>query len=193
MIVYDCEIVRCIPPDEGQIDPRFKYCAGWHDLENMHLSVICAYDLNTKLHHVYLEDNRASFQGLVDMAKEDGIIGFNSRQFDDQLCAVNGIDVFTTHDLLRQIRHCSGQPRDYEKGLTRRGYSLKEVCQANLGITKAGEGQEAPRLWQLGQRGRVIDYCLRDVSLVAQLWEKEFLIDPTNGEELYLHGEPWDD
>lgn len=183
VLVYDCEIARCIPSYDRVAD--LEYCQGWNDFEGMGISVICAYSFWDDRYHVYLQDNLTDFQILVDQAQE--VVGFNSHSFDDRLCAANGLQVKTTYDLLIHIRVAAGMPPNYVKGITRSGYSLEQMAQANLGYGKSGSGAIAPQLWQRGNRGAVIDYCLGDVNLTSKLYQKRArLIDPTNNKLLTL-------
>ena len=41
-IIYDCEIIRCIPPRDGIRNDDLAYCNGWHDYEGMGISVVGA-------------------------------------------------------------------------------------------------------------------------------------------------------
>jgi hypothetical protein len=184
-IIYDCEIIKCIPP---VVKPNLEYCGGCRDHANMGISVIGVYDYLSRNYRVFLEDNFGEF---VDLAgSRDVIIGFNSLAFDDKLCAAHGIKVTTTYDLLCEVRVASKQPPRYRPG-TRPGYSLERLAQANLGTGKSGSGALAPELWQRGQRGAVISYCLGDVQITRKLFELgvgDGLKDPTNGELLRLRG-----
>jgi hypothetical protein len=174
-IIYDCEIIRCIPP---AVKPDLEYCRGWSDHANMGISVIAVYDYLSKNYRVFLEDNFGEFADLA--GSRDEVIGFNSLAFDDKLCAAHGIEVKTTYDLLCEVRAASGQPREYVYGRTRRGYSLEALARANLGTGKSGSGALAPELWQRGQRGAVISYCLGDVALTKRLFDRRAeLVDPT--------------
>jgi DEAD/DEAH box helicase domain-containing protein len=182
-LIYDCEIIRCIPSRE--IEPELEYCKGWDDFDGMGLSVIGVWDLKEDIPRVFLGDNSEEFQTLV--KDREHIIGFNSLAFDDNLCAANGIAVTTTYDLLCEVRAASGQPRHYTPDLTRGGYSLDALARTNLEISKSGSGSLAPKLWQQGEYGAVIDYCLRDVMLTKRLFEKrDRLTDPVDGSPLCL-------
>ena len=194
-IVYDCEIIKCIPPRDGIRNDDLAYCNGWHDYENMGISVIGAYDYVTGQLRAYINSEMwpdikecGVFQDFEHLARErDLVVGFNSLSFDDKLCKANGIEVETQYDLLREIRIASGQPASYIKGKTRAGYNLDAVAEANLGAKKTGHGALAPELWQQGKYYEVIRYCLNDVQLTKQLLDKRArLIDPTDGVELCL-------
>lgn len=176
-LIYDCETINCIPI--GEYNPDFQYCKSRDDFKGMGLSVIGAYTSWTGRYHVFLNDNLNDFQFLVDQAYR--IVGFNSFAFDDKLCWANDIQIKTDYDLLCEVRVAAGMPPHYVKGVTRKGYSLNDLAQANLNIQKTGSGAIAPQLWQKGEKGKVIDYCLNDVMLVKELYERRRqLIDPIN-------------
>lgn len=184
-LIYDCEIIKAIPAWYEELEPGVEYCDGWEDFDNMGISVIGVYDLLTNKTRVFCKDNFDHFQTLVSLRKL--IIGFNSSSFDDALCASSGLKITTDYDLLTEVRIASGQPPNYVKGRTRAGYSLEALARTNLGYGKSGNGAVAPRLWQAGNIGEVIDYCLLDVQITYELFQKRFsLKDPTDGSELKL-------
>jgi hypothetical protein len=199
-LIFDCEIIHCIPSAEGKRESHLSYCQGWQDYEGMGIAVIgtwrnygikyfCGHD-EAFVAPAHLELGKklkplSEFQAIVDQAQV--IVGFNSVAFDDQLCQAHGIRIKTDFDLLTQVRVASGQPRDYVSGLTRKGYSLQNLAIANLKQQKTGRGELAPVLWQEGRKQEVIDYCLNDVRLLKQLYFKFLrgqLYDPTNGRKL---------
>jgi hypothetical protein len=179
MIVYDTEIVKCIPERGAVAEPTLQYCAGWDDHAHMGISVVCAYDLRDRTPHVYCADNLAAFAELI---RGRTVIGFNNRSFDDRLLAANGIVVERSWDLCRAMRAAVGEPEEYVKGVTRAGRRLEDICRVNLGIGKSLSGERAPVEWQRGRIGVVIDYCLRDVMLLVRLLQRlPVLIDPATG------------
>lgn len=192
ILFYDCEIANCIPDRFGMEDEQYKYCKGWSDYEGMGIACIGFYtnshDLLGESSYDYCLGNELDrFQYIADEADE--IIGFNSIHFDDQLLKANGVKVTTTYDLLCETRVAAGMPPRYMKGVTRGGYSLEQLAKANLGRGKSGSGELAPKLWQDGKTKEVIQYCLDDVKLLFELWEKRScLVDPTTGEILFLRG-----
>lgn len=194
-IVYDCEIIKCIPSSKEKTDPDLMYCNGWDDHENMGISVIGAYDYMTGQLKAFVDADMQvgmpqvsyfeHFQLLVN--KRETVIGFNSVAFDDKLCEAHGIKIKTTYDLLREVRIASGQPPHYVPGETRGGYSLNALAKVNLASQKTGSGELAPKLWQQGKYYEVIRYCLNDVWLTKCLFDKRgFLVDPTDGSHLAL-------
>ncbi len=201
-LIYDCEIINCIPPKDGNFDPDLKYCQGWRDFENMGISVIgCWTSWQDKI-WIFRGNNLSSFQKLVNEAEL--IVGFNSIAFDDNLCKANGISIKTHYDLLQEVWWAAGMPRQYTYKKTRPGYSLNELAKTNLGKEKSGEGSLAPVDWQQGKYWKVIRYCTDNILITKAIWQKRSrLKDPTfsdrvqNGkyyiEEKFLKlREPWE-
>lgn len=185
-LFYDTEIAKLIPDKYGDKDPRYRYCGGWGDFENMGIACIGVYTAKTG-YKVFLENQLDQFQTLVDSCDE--IVGFNSLSFDDRLMAANGINVTTTYDLLSETWVAAGMPAQYTYGVTRAGYKLENLAKTNLGRGKSGSGELAPKLWQDGRREEVIKYRLNDVRLLIELYgRRSHIIDPTNGKVLFLRG-----
>lgn len=184
-LIYDCEIIKCIPDRNGSKKPGFEYCAGWNDHANMGISLIGAWLSWENQIRLYPQSAFAAFQQAVDQA--DLIVGFNSISFDDKLCAANGITIATDYDLLSEVWAAAGMPRRYTYGKTRPGYKLENLAQANLGRGKSGSGELAPELWQRGEQWAVARYLTDDVLITKQIFERRsHLIDPTNDEVLCL-------
>jgi hypothetical protein len=187
ILIYDCEIIKCIP--DKIKDPRFNYCQGWTDFKNMGISVIGTWrnfrtKNNEEKYKAYV--NSRSKIGCMDIswanffftlvAECDLLIGFNSVSFDDNLINNNissaQTPIKTNFDLLREVRIASGEPPEYTKGVTKGGLSFNELAQLNLEIAKSGDGQLAPKLWQLGHQDKVVNYCLNDVAITKELYFK---------------------
>ena len=100
-LIYDCEIIRCIPTRNGYHEPGLEYCEGWQDFENMGISLIGAWLSWNNSVVIYPGSAFSKFQKDVDTA--DLIVGFNSLSFDDKLCQANGIKVKTDYDLLQEV------------------------------------------------------------------------------------------
>lgn len=171
MIIYDCEIIKAIPSKKSPKMPDIEYCEGWHDIGNMGISVITAYDYAEQRYRVFLQDNFDEFQALVD--KQNTIIGYNSLAFDNNLCRANGLNVpdEKSFDLLVQIWKAAGLSETFQYP-THMGYGLDAVSAVNFNTKKTGNGALAPVYWQRGEYGKVIDYCLNDVILTKALIDK---------------------
>jgi hypothetical protein len=169
LIVLDVEILKAIPPRPHEIrEPDIEYCAGWRDFANMGVTVVCTYEMDTHLSRTFLEEDLGD---LAVYLHGKPTSGFNTRRFDLPLLHEHGVDVDQAqhYDILESIWVAQRLDPDHFVYATHGGWSLDAVCEATLGVKKSGNGAMAPIWWQKGQRGRVIDYCLRDVWLEAKL------------------------
>lgn len=181
VLIYDCEILRAIGAQEN---PAIEYCAGWRDFAGMGVTCVCAWDGADERYRVFKADNLEEFSRLASEREE--VVSYNGLSFDDKLMEANGVSVRTTYDLLVECWRAAGLPPVYTPRVTPKGYTLEEVARRTLGRGKSGSGAEAPVLWQRGQRGRVIDYCLNDVQLTRELWERRGCIIGHNDRPLRL-------
>lgn len=170
MLVYDCEIKKAIlgKKNEAPID-GIEYCAGWHDHANMGISCICAYDYDEDRYRIFLEDNLDDFADLAH--NRETLIGFNSIGFDNKLCLANGLEIPTDrdYDVLVEIWKAAGLGPEFRYP-SHIGFGLDACLKANFpGLQKSGNGALAPVLYQQGQLGQVVDYCLNDVRLTKKL------------------------
>lgn len=177
MLIYDCEIKKLIPPKNEPMEPGFEYCKGWGDHAGMGISVVSVYDFTDGFPRIFMEDNLDEMFEL--MEKADVIAGFNSKSFDNKLLAAHGYEVppEKTYDLYLEIKEAAGAHK-YAKG-----YNLDNCCLVNLGYQKSGDGALAPKLWQQGKIGAVVDYALRDIMLeyrLLKLCMDQPIIDPGN-------------
>ncbi len=170
MIVIDVEIEKGIlgrgeVPIEG-----IEYCGGWRDFKGMGCSVVCAYDTETHLSRAFF---REEFEELNEYLSGRTTAGFNTRRFDIPLLAEHGVKVSGDHhfDVLERVWISLGLDPDRFVYSTHGGWSLDNIMQGTFGIGKSGSGAMAPVWWQQGKKGRVVDYCLRDVWLEAKLVE----------------------
>ena len=169
-LVYDIEIVKAIPEHDGNNELGIDYCAGWRDHGNMGISVIGAYDYETDRYRVFCKDNFGLF---LDATTGKLLVGFNSIAFDNAVInATLGVTIPEDHcyDLLRETWAAFGlgQVFNYK---THGGFSLDAICKRNFGIKKTGNGALAPKLWQRGEIGAVIDYCLNDVAMTKTFFD----------------------
>ena len=206
-MIYDCEIIRMIPPRGVEISKisesdaeyfnrfgdGYEYCSGWDDFENMGISVIGMCNIDSLESRAYANEcyfksentyTLADFrEDLFEEFGEAEIWGFNSKNFDDNLCLAYGMEVNSNKDFLEIIRvaaYGSANWKDQPKGYS---YSLGAIAQAN-GLAKTGSGELAPKLWQDGKYQEVINYCLNDCIITAKLinlFEAGKLVDPNTG------------
>jgi len=190
VIVYDLEIIRCIPPRDGVRDEKLEYCAGWHDHANMGISVNGVYDYQQNRYRVFTEDNKEEWHKLL--LRNPIAVGFNSIPFDNAVLEQTGWKVpelDECYDILRELWAASGLGNKFEYP-SHAGYGLDDTCKANALPGKTGNGSLAPVLWQSGQIGKVIDYCLTDVHRTKNLFDRILnegrLISPKDGRILNM-------
>lgn len=171
MLIYDLEVERAIPSRNTPRLEGVEYCGGWTDYEGMGISVVCAYDYAIDRYRVFTESNKEEFFYLLDTS--DVLVGFNNIGFDNKVMkACWGKEPESSYyDILREIWAGVGLGPDFNRD-THLGYGLGDVCLANFGLKKSGNGETAPVEWQRGWYGNVIDYCLNDVRLTKYLLDK---------------------
>jgi hypothetical protein len=166
--ILDVEIKRGIlGRDEAPLE-GIEYCGGWRDFQNMGVAVVCTYDLKTRLTRVFLEED---FAELRDYIGKGATGGFNTRGFDLPLLKEHGVCVEEDQhfDALWRIWSAQGLDPTRFDFKTHGGWSLDAIMKSTFGVAKSGHGAMAPVWWQQGKRGKVIDYCCRDVWLEAKL------------------------
>ena len=159
MKIIDVEIKKGILGKGETPMPGIQYCGGWRDFPNMGCSVVCVFDLSTRLTRVFLEED---FEELRQFVSSGPTGGFNTRGFDLPLLAHHGIRVDESQHFL--------DPSAFN-WRTHGGWSLDNIMQSTFGLAKSGHGAMAPVWWQQGKVGKVIDYCCRDVWLEGKLIE----------------------
>lgn len=188
-IIYDLEIKKAILNRSQSPEPDVVYCEGWHDHQNMGISVLCAFDFEQKLPVVFCEDNLAEFQKAVDAT--DYLVSFNGINFDNKVLSANGINIPESKsvDLLHEIWRGVGLSPFRFNPRTHGGYGLDAVCAVNFNLNKTGDGASAPAYWQRGRIGHVISYCLSDVHLTTRLFEQMLegeIVNPKTGTRLKI-------
>lgn len=170
MIVVDAEIKKGILGRNDAPIPGIEYCGGWRDFAGMGISVVCTFHVETRLTRVFLEED---FDELKVYLASDATGGFNTRRFDLPLLEQHGIQVEQEphFDALEKIWIALGLDPDRFSPRTHGGWSLDNIMTATFGLQKSGHGAMAPVWWQQGRRGKVVDYCCRDVWLEGKLIE----------------------
>jgi hypothetical protein len=184
MKVIDVEIKKGILQRNEFAMPGIEYCSGWRDFANMGVSVVCTFDLVTRLTRVFLEED---FDELRSYVGTGPTAGFNTRGFDLPLLKRYGVTVQEEQhfDALWKIWEAQGlDPAVYVNG-THAGWSLDNIMRSTFGLSKSGHGAMAPVWWQQGKRGKVIDYCCRDVWLEGKLVEHLLAGNPVFKEPPY--------
>lgn len=179
VLILDAEIEKCIPPRNKPKDPNLQYCEGWGDKEGMGITVVCAWSFPRDIPMVFLKDNFDELQHQI--YNHDIIVGFNNIPFDNALLRANGFTISDgdSYDILREFWAAAGLGPKFVPQ-THGGYGLEAIASSNFIGGKSGSGELAPVLWQRGQYGQVIDYCMRDVWLTKRIWEMIIAGQPLN-------------
>jgi hypothetical protein len=168
VIVIDVEIEKAILGRNEEQRAGIEYCGGWRDFAGMGISVACTFDTETNLSRCFFADQMRELQAYL---QGKPTAGFNTRRFDLPLLKHHGVEVDQAQhlDVLEGVWLALGLDPDNFVWQTHGGWSLDNIMQSVFGVAKSGNGAMAPVWWQQGNRGRVVDYCLRDVWLEAML------------------------
>lgn len=174
LLFLDCEIARCIPShriaDDPETDPdqsdrmMYQFCHGWTDFSGMGISCVTTFSTIEARAHVYLRDNLAEL--IESIRAHDHVVTFNGDRFDIPLLRANDIMVHQHIDLAKAIWSACG----IANGEHPRNLGLNALCLANRIAGKTGNGANAPKLFQDGCFGQLIDYCLGDTIALLRLW-----------------------
>lgn len=173
-VVVDVEIKRTIEETPG----------GWDATDKLGVSCAVVYEYQADRFRVY-GDSDAELKNLQDrLAQADRISGFNTWRFDLPVilglsrCQWDNADPNTavlkemlrpkSNDLLRRIWESLELDPDVFTD-RHRGWSLNNVASGTLRTTKIGYGGDAPRWYQAGDWGRLVNYCVDDVAIERAL------------------------
>ncbi|AFC22526.1 putative exonuclease [Bdellovibrio phage phi1422] len=169
IVVFDAEI-------KNEIDQKN---IGWKDFDKMGISVACAFDYRSYEFGVYLDDNMGT---LTDRLNEPGtlVVAFNQKGFDNPLLRKDSLLVASgkvlkpdtdliQYDMLEESRKGSGG------GNFAKGHKLDDHLNAMGLPMKTDCGSQAPVMWQKGQYGQCITYCLGDVAREKMLFDRVYL------------------
>lgn len=159
IVVYDLEIKN----------PIEKLSNGWSSMDEMGISVGCAYDYRANRYRVFMDDN---IQELVDRLNEPEtmVVGFNTVRFDNALLRASKLDLKPDEELnnydMVQVSRKGARVNNFAKG-----FKLDEHLKACGLPLKTASGAQAPLLYQEGKIGELIDYCLNDVAQEKALFQ----------------------
>lgn len=159
----------------------FEEVGGRNNLDKLEVGLAVVYSYTDESYSFYKESSVQELRNRLYAAEE--IIGYNSIKFDlPVIFAYKWNDwleskdyknfVLKSNDLLRRIWLSKGlDPLQFTGA--HKGFSLKDVCLATLGLEKADLGKESPGLLRRGDWDIVAGYCQYDVFLTKKL--KEFI------------------
>jgi DEAD/DEAH box helicase domain-containing protein len=135
---------------------------GAYQANLLQISLIGVYFYETDTYETFLEPDLPKLWPR--MERSSRIIGYNLFGFDYpcmQTYYTGDIMKFPTVDIMVEI----------EKRIGHR-VKLDDVAHATLGIGKSGTGLKAVEYWRDGEIDKLRDYCLQDVKVTKDIYEK---------------------
>ncbi|MFZ6015057.1 MAG: ribonuclease H-like domain-containing protein [Patescibacteria group bacterium] len=129
------------------------------------ISLVGVYFYETDTYESFLEKDLPNLWPRLERSSR--IIGYNLFGFDYpcmQTYYTGDIMKLPTVDLLVEI----------EKRIGHR-IKLDDVAHATLGVGKSGHGLQAVEYWRNGEIDKLRDYCLQDVRVTKEVYEKALL------------------
>ncbi len=133
---------------------------GENDPAKLDISVVGIYDFSTDTLRAFQEHEFKDMWPYFE--KADSIIGYNSEHFDIPLLDKyypGNLTKIKSIDLMKSIQKTLG-----------RRIKLQDVAYATLGTSKSGQGLDAITWWKNGEIEKIIEYCLKDVSITRDLY-----------------------
>lgn len=147
---------------------------GWRDYQALGLSIGCAYAPAEAHWTIFDGPLLVAFLSRC-VAQESCLVTFNGRGFDLPLLCRLVQDAETLREEVLALPHYDILHAIWQVdpvGKFTKGNSLDAVSQANGLPAKTGHGALAPQWWAAGQVAEVINYCMHDVWLTYQLYDK---------------------
>ena len=134
---------------------------GGNDPALLDISVVGIYDYATNTLKAFVEHEFKEMWPYFE--KADAIVGYNSEHFDIPLLNkyyAGDLTKIKSIDLMKAIQDSLG-----------RRIKLHDVASATLGVSKSGQGLDAITWWKEGKIDKIIEYCLKDVSITRDLFD----------------------
>lgn len=138
-------------------------------IEEMKVSVVCAWDSKTQQMLTYFEEDIPKF---LELMRKRLVIGYNIRGFDLRVLShyglnKEGLDVF---DLVDEVKRGTGQ----------RYVKLAHVALGTLNEGKSADGIQAVEWYKQGRMKEIAEYCARDVEVTHSIFrhglDRKFLV-----------------
>jgi DEAD/DEAH box helicase domain-containing protein len=162
-VVVDVEIQKTIEETPG----------GWDATDKLGVACAVVYECQTDRFRIYGPQDVPALQDRLLAA--DRISGFNIWKFDfPVIWGVPGRErvmplLGKTNDLLRRIWQGLGLDVDTFSS-AHKGWGLDAVVRGTLAAPgKIANGAQAPRWFQAGEWGKLVNYCVDDVTLERDL------------------------
>lgn len=133
---------------------------GWSHIDQLGISVACAYDSKTDQFYSYRENELSA---LFELCEDRLIVGYNIKGFDLIVMEpyglkLQGLDVF---DIMLDVETLTRQ----------RFIKLESLARGTLGEGKSSDGLQAVEWWKAGQVDKIIEYCLQDVKVTRDIFQ----------------------
>ena len=193
-LIYDLEIEKAILGKGERRLEDIEYCSGWNDHKGMGISCLCAYDSVEDRYRIFCKDNMNEFYLMMYM-NDRLFVTFNGVGFDNKVLEAHGYSPPAEghYDILQELWIAHGLSPTFQYP-SHVGFNMDATCRVNDLQVKTGNGALAPINWQRGNIGTVIDYCLNDVKMTQQLFNKILqdgeLISPKTKQIIKMRS-PW--
>lgn len=131
------------------------------DFSGVKISVLGAIDQDNK-EYIFWENELNDFIDLI--ADADVVVGFNTLGFD--------IPVLQNYTKINLKKLPNYDIMDEFKKITGHRIKLDDLAQNTLQSGKSGSGIEALKYWAEGKKDELSKYCLDDVHLTKQLFDR---------------------
>lgn len=132
------------------------------DVTRLDLAVVAIHDSETGEYSSYDQSELPKLWPIIE--KADTLIGYNSDSFDIPL-----LNKYYPGDLTK-IRSIDLMV-EVQKVLGRR-LRLQSLAEATLKVGKSGNGLESVRWWNEGLYEKVREYCIQDVKITRDLYDR---------------------
>ncbi|MFZ3020076.1 MAG: ribonuclease H-like domain-containing protein [Minisyncoccia bacterium] len=162
---------------------------GENDPAKLDISIVGIYDFATNTLKSFQEHELKDLWPYIENA--DSLIGYNSDHFDIPLLNKyypGDLTKIKSIDLMKTIQKTLG-----------RRIKLQDVASATLGVSKGGHGLDAITWWKNGEIDKIVEYCLKDVSITRDLYnymkenKKVLIPDGSSTYQLNLDVSEWED
>lgn len=163
-VVVDVEIKRTIEETPG----------GWDATDKLGVACAVVYEFKSDRFLVYGDTEEELLALRARLNAADKISGFNIWKFDfPVIFGLPGRERVEslrskTNDILRRTWRDKGlDPDSFSK--SHGGYKLDDIAMRLFGRGKVANGAEAPQMYQRGEWGKLVNYCIDDVKLERDL------------------------
>src|SRR3989344_3505755 len=144
------------------IETAGVFVGGLPDPTVLEPTICCTHDSETNEYQSFLQHELPKLWPLLERA--DIIVGYNSEHFDLPILGkyyTGDLTKIKSVDLLKEVKNVLG-----------RRLKLDNLAEATLGAGKTADGLEAMEWWKQGLHEKVRDYCLADVRITNELYER---------------------